>query len=58
MFKEEDAVKGVRKRLGWSNINAVKNNTIFNDIDPDILLRPGPRAQEAVEMIYERLYER
>lgn len=57
MFKEEGVVESMNKRLGWSNINAVKNGAIFNDIDPDILLRPGPRAADAVEEIYKRLYE-
>lgn len=56
MFKDKDAIKRVSQRLGWSNINAVKNKAIFNDINPDILLRPGPRAQEAIEELYKRLY--
>ncbi len=56
MFKDEDAVKRVSERLGWSNVSAVKKGAIFNDINPDILLRPGPRAQEAIEEIYKRLY--
>jgi iron complex transport system substrate-binding protein len=58
MFEEGDATKRIQSRLGWSNINAVKTGAIFNDIDPDILLRPGPRTSLAVEEIYKRLYER
>ena len=56
MFKNNDAIKRVQKRLGWSSINAVKTGSVFNDINPDILLRPGPRVQEAIEEIYNRLY--
>jgi len=46
----------IRKRLGWQKISAVSANRIDGDIDPNILLRPGPRAVEALEEIYERLY--
>ncbi len=46
----------IRKRLGWQKISAVSHNRIYGDIDPNILLRPGPRAVEALEDIYERLY--
>lgn len=48
----------IAKREGWKDISAVKNNKIYDDIDPDILFRPGPRFAEAVQQIYERLYER
>ncbi len=44
-------------RLGWSDINAVKNNRVFNDINPDILLRPSPRLIEGLKEIYKRLYK-
>ncbi len=57
MFKAKGVVKKIQKRLGWSGINAVKAGAIFNDINPDILLRPGPRAPQAIEEIYKRLYE-
>jgi iron complex transport system substrate-binding protein len=33
----------IDNRLGWSKITAVANGTIFTGLDPDILLRPGPR---------------
>ncbi|MFA6281090.1 MAG: cobalamin-binding protein [Candidatus Omnitrophota bacterium] len=48
---------GLRARAGWNKITAVKNNRVYGDIDPDILLRPGPRIQEALREIYKRLYE-
>jgi len=56
MFKDKNAVKRVSDRLGWSNINAIKNGAVFNDINPDMLLRPGPRIEEAVKEIHVRLY--
>jgi len=58
MFGAENALDKVRERAGYSNINAVNKNAVFNDISPDVLLRPGPRATEAIEEIYKRLYER
>jgi len=52
----EDASKAISERLGWKEISAVKNNRIYNDIDPNILLRPGPRLVEALTQLYKRLY--
>lgn len=46
----------VKERLGWKNISAVKNNHIYNDINPDLFLRPGPRLIEGLEEIHKRLY--
>jgi iron complex transport system substrate-binding protein len=43
-------------RLGWAGISAVKNNRLYNDIDPDLLLRPGPRVTDGLKEIHKRLY--
>ena len=55
MDKEKPA-KLVGERFGWSEISAVKNNRLYNDINPDILLRPGPRVTQGIKEIYKRLY--
>lgn len=47
----------IRKRFGWGNISAVKNNRIYNDINPDILLRPGPRIAQGIIELYKRFYD-
>ncbi|MBU4343218.1 MAG: ABC transporter substrate-binding protein [Candidatus Omnitrophica bacterium] len=39
------------------SINAVRNNRIYKDIDPNILLRPGPRAIDAIEELNRLFYE-
>ena len=52
----EDAAKAIRERLGWKEILAVKNNRIYNDINPDILLRPGPRLVQGLKELYNKLY--
>jgi len=46
----------LKLRLGWSQIKAVENNCIYNDINPDLILRPGPRIALGVKEIYKRLY--
>lgn len=46
----------IGNRLGWKKIKAVKNNHIYNDINPDLFLRPGPRLVEGLEKIHKKLY--
>jgi iron complex transport system substrate-binding protein len=53
---KEAPLKLVAGRFGWENIEAVKNGRVFNDIDPNILLRPGPRVTLGLKEIYKRLY--
>jgi iron complex transport system substrate-binding protein len=35
--------EGVTGRIGWQNIQAIKNGRVYDDLDPDLLMRPGPR---------------
>lgn len=44
------------KRSGWNVIEAFKNGKVFSDIDPDILLRPGPRIIEGIKQLFVRFY--
>jgi len=44
------------KRLGWGHISAVADGRVYDDIQPDVLMRPGPRSAQAVEELYKRLY--
>lgn len=46
----------VATRIGWSDINAVKNKRIYNDIKTPLFLRPGPRIVEGLIQIHRRLY--
>jgi len=45
-----------RKRLGWRTITAVKNDQIYKDIDPNILMRPGPRIVDGIKALKECIY--
>lgn len=44
-------------RIGWGRVDAVLNNRVFSDIDPDIILRPGPRVKEGLVELYRKFYE-
>ena len=43
-------------RMGWEKVNAVKNNRIYTDIDPNIILRPGPRVIQGIKELKKRIY--
>jgi iron complex transport system substrate-binding protein len=44
------SIEEIKKRPGWKNIKAVKNNNIFK-INQDIIVRPGPRNIDAIKEI-------
>jgi iron complex transport system substrate-binding protein len=46
----------VKNRFGWEGIKAVKNDRVYNDINPDLFLRPGPRLVEGLKEIHKRLH--
>lgn len=52
----DDIKDVIKKRLGWSEIAAVKKGRLYNDINPDIFLRPGPRLVEGLKEIHKKLY--
>ncbi|MEO0076887.1 MAG: hypothetical protein ABIK19_04420, partial [candidate division WOR-3 bacterium] len=39
----------IRKRLGWSQMLAVKKGQIYDNLNPDYFFRPGPRFIYGVE---------
>ena len=43
------AAANVKRRPGWRHINAVQRDCVFDGLDNDILLRPGPRLLEGLE---------
>ena len=49
--KERIAV--LRKDRAWNGLRAVRENRIVSEIDPDLLLRPGPRLTEGVRRLAE-----
>jgi len=53
---KEPSLKLIKQRFGWDKIEAVKSGRVFNDIDPDTLLRPGPRITRGLSELYKKLY--
>lgn len=45
----------IGERLGWENVVAIKENRIYNDIEENLLLRPGPRIVKGIEELAKRL---
>jgi iron complex transport system substrate-binding protein len=48
-------VESVAGRPGWKNLNAVKNNAVYG-IDSNLVLRPGPRLADGLEIIARRTH--
>jgi iron complex transport system substrate-binding protein len=55
-MSNEKPLKIIGERLGWKDISAVKHNRIYNDINPDLILRPGPRLIEGLKELHKKLY--
>jgi len=53
------SAEDVKNRRGWSGINAVRNNRIYtiDDVNPDLILRAGPRNIQGIERLIEVLFE-
>lgn len=51
----KDAKRFVFERPGWNVIEAVKTGRVYDDIDVNVICRPGPRILDAVEEIRKRL---
>jgi iron complex transport system substrate-binding protein len=45
------------KRIGFDDIEAVRNDRVVADINPDIILRPGPRVGQGLRELYRSFYE-
>jgi len=45
----------VKKRLGLEKVKAVQSGQIIDEINPDLLLRPGPRIIEGLKMLHSIL---
>lgn len=52
----EFPLEEVKRRVGWDAVSAVKNGKVYNDIDSNILLRPGPRVVEGIRQLYRRMF--
>lgn len=49
-------ISWIQKRPGWDGISAVRNGKVFADVDPNLILRAGPRIVQGVEELHKRFY--
>lgn len=55
MLSDLRAADAVTNRLGWASIAAVRDGRVVDGIDPDLLLRPGPRLIDGAEKLADAL---
>ncbi|MFC1703506.1 ABC transporter substrate-binding protein [Candidatus Omnitrophota bacterium] len=55
-YMDSEQGAGIAHRLGWGDIKAVQRNRVYSDIDPDVLLRPGPRLAQGLYELHQRFY--
>lgn len=53
MLSNASSAESVVKRPGWDKMRAAQQNAICANIQPDLLLRPGPRMLEGAERFAE-----
>ncbi len=51
-----EAAERLARHIGWSEVAAVRNRRVIDDIDADLLFRPGPRLVDGVKALAARLY--
>ena len=56
MTNGNNAVTSVSERPGWSRISAVRHNRVYDTINPDLLLRPGPRIIEGLKQLFSIIH--
>lgn len=49
------SAEDVGRRVGWGELPAVRNRKVVSDIDPSLLLRPGPRLLEGISALARKL---
>ena len=54
-YYSENPKEQVMKRDGWKDVNAVKNEHVY-DVHSDLVTRTGPRLVEGVEEIAKSIY--
>jgi iron complex transport system substrate-binding protein len=46
----------VKRRIGWAGIDAVRHGRVYDDINLDVVLRPGPRFVQGLSELRRVLY--
>ncbi|KPU27083.1 ABC transporter substrate-binding protein [Caloranaerobacter sp. TR13] len=53
--REDKTVDSIKARIGYENINAIKNDRVYI-LDPNIISRPGPRIVDGLELIARKIH--
>ncbi|OGF46996.1 MAG: hypothetical protein A2452_01335 [Candidatus Firestonebacteria bacterium RIFOXYC2_FULL_39_67] len=56
MEKKGKMKKEITARAGWGSIKAVKEDKVFDDLNPDLLLRSGPRLVDGLEELSKKIF--
>jgi iron complex transport system substrate-binding protein len=51
-----DAVKQVGARPGWAGLKAVRAGRVHGDLNMDLILRPGPRLVDGLELLIGKIH--
>ncbi|MEK7476053.1 MAG: cobalamin-binding protein [Candidatus Coatesbacteria bacterium] len=51
-----DAVAQVGSRPGWGGLKAVKAGRVYGDLNMDLILRPGPRLVDGLEVLIGKIH--
>ncbi len=56
-WKNKNESEVIVRQIGLTNTSAAKTGKIYQDIDPDLLLRPGPRLIDGLEKLAKKLHK-
>lgn len=51
MSLSESVIDTLRRRPGWSDMRAVRDGLVFDGLDNDVMLRPGPRVAMGIALL-------
>jgi len=46
----------VSSRIGWNDISAIRNGRVYDDVDEDLIARPGPRCIKGALELFKRFH--
>ena len=56
MLGDMRPAEAILQRIGWASIAALRHDRLIDTIDPDLLLRPGPRLIDGAEQLAREIH--
>ncbi len=56
MANESSAADNVMNRPGWNSVAAVQHHQVYDRLDNNLFLRPGPRVLEGIARLHRMIY--